>query len=116
MLLSYGGIGLALARRLLASECEVVAVASRDRRGDALVDTGALMAECGSGRLRAALDVTDPGPLPDGHPLFATPGVLITSHVAGGTRASYSRMGAYVHRQLCIFRDDGRLQHVVHIG
>ena len=38
-----------------------------------------------AGRVRAALDVTEPEPLPDGHPLFACPGVLITPHVAGCT-------------------------------
>lgn len=129
VILGYGGIGRALARRLLACEAEVVAVASRARAGtsmstpctasrslpslladahvlvvavplsertrglvdadvlaalpdDALVvnvargpvvDTEALLAECGSGRLRAAVDVTDPEPLPDGHPFFSTP-------------------------------------------
>jgi len=38
-----------------------------------------------SGRLRAAwLDVTDPEPLPDNHPLLAEPNCFITPHVAGG--------------------------------
>ena len=39
-----------------------------------VVDTDALVAECASGRLRAALDVTDPEPLPEDHPLWTTPG------------------------------------------
>jgi phosphoglycerate dehydrogenase-like enzyme len=46
-----------------------------------VVDTGALLAELRSGRLRAALDVTDPEPLPDGHPLWSVPGLLLTPHV-----------------------------------
>ncbi len=48
------------------------------------VDTDALVAALADGRVRAALDVTDPEPLPDGHPLWSAPGVLITPHVAGG--------------------------------
>jgi phosphoglycerate dehydrogenase-like enzyme len=49
----------------------------------AVVDTGALLAELTAGRLRAALDVTDPEPLPAGHPLWSAPGLLLTPHVAG---------------------------------
>lgn len=49
-----------------------------------LVDTDALTAEVCRGRIRAALDVTDPEPLPPEHPLWSAPGVLITPHVAGG--------------------------------
>ena len=48
------------------------------------VDTDALVTALQEGRVRAALDVTDPEPLPDGHPLWSAPGVLITPHVAGG--------------------------------
>jgi phosphoglycerate dehydrogenase-like enzyme len=49
----------------------------------AVVDTDALLAELTAGRLRAALDVTDPEPLPAGHPLWSAPGLLLTPHVAG---------------------------------
>lgn len=56
-----------------------------------LVDTDALLAELNSGRLRAALDVTDPEPLPDGHPLWAAPGLLLTPHVAGSTIGAWER-------------------------
>ena len=53
----------------------------------ALVDTGALVAALRADRLRGALlDVTDPEPLPDGHPLWSDPRALITPHVAN-TRA-----------------------------
>ena len=48
-----------------------------------VVDTDALVAELQSGRLHAALDVTDPEPLPEGHPLWTAPHCLIVPHVAG---------------------------------
>jgi phosphoglycerate dehydrogenase-like enzyme len=47
-----------------------------------IVDTDALVAELQTGRLRAALDVTDPEPLPPGHPLWSSPGVIISPHSA----------------------------------
>ena len=50
-----------------------------------IVDTGALVEALNSGRIRAALDVTEPEPLPEGHPLWNCPNVLITPHVAGST-------------------------------
>lgn len=53
-----------------------------------VVDTDALLAEVRSGRLVAALDVTDPEPLPPAHPLWSTDGVLVTPHVGGNTDAS----------------------------
>ncbi|MFC7593044.1 2-hydroxyacid dehydrogenase [Nonomuraea antimicrobica] len=65
-----------------------------------IVDTGALLAELKTGRLRAALDVTEPEPLPEGHPLWSAPGVLITPHVAGSTPASGRRVLRYLRAQL----------------
>ena len=50
-----------------------------------IVDTGALLEALHGERVRAGLDVTDPEPLPDGHPLWSAPGALITPHVAGDT-------------------------------
>jgi phosphoglycerate dehydrogenase-like enzyme len=47
------------------------------------VDTAALLEALRSGRIRAALDVTDPEPLPADHPLWHAPNLLITPHVAG---------------------------------
>lgn len=52
-----------------------------------VVDTGALLAELRTGRLHAALDVTEPEPLPADHPLWSAPNVLISPHVAGLTAA-----------------------------
>ncbi len=53
-----------------------------------VVDTDALVTELHRGRIRAVLDVTDPEPLPDGHPLWTAPGVLsITPHLAGASAA-----------------------------
>jgi phosphoglycerate dehydrogenase-like enzyme len=50
-----------------------------------VVDTDALVAALNSGRIRAALDVTDPEPLPEGHPLRSCPNLLLTPHVAGSS-------------------------------
>lgn len=66
----------------------------------AVVDTDALLAELESGRLRAALDVTDPEPLPSGHPLWRAPGVLITPHVGGPSSAFAPRARRLLRDQL----------------
>ncbi|MDP9038134.1 MAG: 2-hydroxyacid dehydrogenase [Acidobacteriota bacterium] len=50
-----------------------------------VVDTAALIEALGNNRLRAALDVTDPEPLPAGHPLWSAPNCLITPHIGGST-------------------------------
>jgi phosphoglycerate dehydrogenase-like enzyme len=55
------------------------------------VDTDALVEELRSGRLRAALDVVDPEPLPADHPLWTVPNVLITPHMAGDTPSSVAK-------------------------
>lgn len=65
-----------------------------------IVDTDALVAELSSGRLRAALDVTDPEPLPPGHPLWWVPGLLLTPHVGGAVPETASRAAAVVTDQL----------------
>ena len=156
LVVGYGRIGHAIARRLEPFEVRLTAVASRARDGDGLVervhgidelpdlvghhdvvvvivpltdstrhlvdadllgrmrdgallvnvsrgpvvDTDALTAECHAGRLRAALDVTDPEPLPAGHPLWTTPGVIITPHIGGATQAMRPRAKALVRRQV----------------
>jgi phosphoglycerate dehydrogenase-like enzyme len=68
-----------------------------------VVDTDALLAELGRGRLRAALDVTDPEPLPPEHPLWRAPGVLITPHVAGYTRGLSERAWSVAARQIALY-------------
>jgi phosphoglycerate dehydrogenase-like enzyme len=50
-----------------------------------IVETDALVAALRAGKIRAAVDVTDPEPLPDGHPLWSCPNLLITPHVAGSS-------------------------------
>lgn len=153
MVLGYGSIGAALARRLDAFEVDVVAVAAHARHQDrqvhgieellallptvdavvlmvplspstrrlvdatflaalrdgallvnmargGVVDTDALLAELTSGRLRAALDVTDPEPLPAGHPLWSAPNLLITPHLGGMTDATVPRFASLLRRQI----------------
>ena len=65
-----------------------------------VVDTDALVAELASGRLRAALDVTDPEPLPADHPLFSVPGLLLSPHVGGASSAMVPRMARLVRAQI----------------
>jgi phosphoglycerate dehydrogenase-like enzyme len=65
-----------------------------------VVDTTALLAELQARRLRAALDVTDPEPLPAGHPLWDAPGVLLTPHVGGASTSMWPRSYALVSEQL----------------
>lgn len=68
-----------------------------------VVDTDALVAELTSGRLRAAVDVTDPEPLPPGHPLWSAPGFLLTPHVAGSVPLAMPRAYAVVAEQVAAF-------------
>ncbi|KGN42631.1 2-hydroxyacid dehydrogenase [Knoellia aerolata] len=154
LIVGYGSVGSAIARRLAPFEVSLTAVASRARDGDDLVgpvrsvddlaellpghdvvivitpltaatrhlvddaflsampdgallvnvsrgpvaDTDALVRH--AGRLRLALDVTDPEPLPDGHPLWGAPEVLITPHAGGNTTALLPRMSALLRGQL----------------
>ncbi|WP_404956189.1 2-hydroxyacid dehydrogenase [Streptomyces sp. 147326] len=78
-----------------------------------VVDTKSLLAEVESGRLRAALDVTDPEPLPDGHPLWHAPNVLITPHVGGSSTAFEPRAKRLLVRQLGLFAAGEPLEHTV---
>jgi phosphoglycerate dehydrogenase-like enzyme len=170
LIVGFGSIGRAIARRLDGFECEVTAVARTARMVDGIdvrsievlpallphadvvilivpltsdtrgmvdaaflarmpdrallvnvsrglvVDTGALLAECSSGRLRAALDVTDPEPLPSDHPLWRTPGVLISPHVGGNTSAFLPRARRLVVAQLSRLADGEPLVNVVRSG
>ncbi|MEU3960896.1 2-hydroxyacid dehydrogenase [Streptomyces buecherae] len=79
----------------------------------AIVDTKALLAELETGRLRAALDVTDPEPLPPGHALWHAPGVLVTPHVGGPSSAFLPRARRYLRDQLHRFVAGEPLRNVV---
>ncbi|MGA4992488.1 hydroxyacid dehydrogenase [Nonomuraea bangladeshensis] len=70
------------------------AVVVNTARGS-LIDTEALTAACAAGRISAILDVTDPEPLPPGHPLFALPNVLVTPHLAGAQGREMRRLGEF---------------------
>ena len=79
----------------------------------AIVDTDALLAETTSGRLLAALDVTDPEPLPADSALWHSPGVLISPHVGGATSAMLPRMHALLRDQLTRYAAGATLANVV---
>ena len=78
-----------------------------------VVDTQALVRHAQQGRIRAALDVTDPEPLPPEHPLWRIPGVLISPHVGGDTSAFLPRARALVEQQISRWRSKDPLMHVV---
>jgi phosphoglycerate dehydrogenase-like enzyme len=154
LLVGFGGVGKAIAQRLVGFEVDVTAVARTAREEDGirvrpmeeldellagtevvilslpggdetrhildarrlallpddalivnvgrgtLIDTDALVAETSSGRLRAALDVVDPEPLPEDHPLWDIPGVLLVPHVGGDTSAMRPRIAKLVRTQI----------------
>jgi len=163
VLVGFGSVGQAVARRLVGFEVDLVPVARHGRSGVAGVDslphllltadvviltvpltpetrgmvdaaflaqlpdgallvnvargpvvnTDALLSEVGSGRLLAALDVTDPEPLPPGHPLWTSPGVFVTPHVGGDTSAYLPRARRLVAEQLARFASGDALVNVV---
>ncbi|SEC42983.1 2-hydroxyacid dehydrogenase [Streptomyces sp. TLI_105] len=78
-----------------------------------VVDTNALLKEVESGRITAALDVTDPEPLPAGHPLWHAPGVLISPHVGGSTSAFMPRAKRLIAGQLRRFAAGEELANVL---
>jgi len=172
LILGYGGIGAAIARRLSGFEVSLTAVAPRARVGDELVDrvhgvdelpallpehdvvivivplsdattglvgrdflasmrdgallvnvsrgkvvdTQALLEATSTGRIRAALDVTDPEPLPVDHPLWQAPGVLISPHVGGVSSAFVPRAVALLREQIAAFAGGRPLRNVVNAG
>ncbi len=78
-----------------------------------LLDTDALVAQTSTGRLRAALDVTEPEPLPPDHPLWHSPGVLISPHVGGASSAFFPRADRLVAGQLRRFARGDELENVI---
>jgi phosphoglycerate dehydrogenase-like enzyme len=79
----------------------------------AVVDTDALVAELRSERIHAALDVVDPEPLPDGHPLWAVPNLLLVPHVGGASSAMWPRAHKLIREQLHRFAAGEPLANVV---
>ena len=65
-----------------------------------VADTDALVEHATSGRIRLALDVTDPEPLPADHPLWSLPNVLVSPHIGGATSAMLPRMARLLRRQI----------------
>ncbi len=78
-----------------------------------VVDTDALVEQVALGRMRAALDVTDPEPLPPDHPLWNLPGVIISPHVGGNTSAFLPRARRLVAEQLHRFAVGETLKFIV---
>jgi phosphoglycerate dehydrogenase-like enzyme len=78
-----------------------------------VVDTDALVAALESGHIRAALDVTDPEPLPEGHPLWSCPNLLITPHVAGSSPQFAPRAVKVAEEELRRYMNGESLRNVV---
>lgn len=78
-----------------------------------VADTAAIAGEARTGRLRFALDVTDPEPLPVGHELFRLPNVLISPHAGGMSSAMLPRVARLVRRQIELLLTGGEPVNVV---
>ena len=78
-----------------------------------VVDTDALIAALHSGKITAALDVTDPEPLPAGHPLWSAPGVLIAPHVGGNSSAFEPRARRLIEQQLNRLAEGIELENII---
>ena len=79
----------------------------------AVVDTDALVAELKTGRITAAVDVTDPEPLPKGHPLWDAPGILIAPHVGGNSTAFEPRGKKLIEQQLNKLAEGNELENII---
>jgi phosphoglycerate dehydrogenase-like enzyme len=78
-----------------------------------VVDTEALMAELSTGRISAALDVTEPEPLPADHQLWSMPNVIITSHNGGEGDVFWDRARARIHSQFDLWLAGKPLECVI---
>jgi phosphoglycerate dehydrogenase-like enzyme len=79
----------------------------------AIVHTEALIEALQAGRIRAALDVTDPEPLPEGHPLWSCPNLLITPHIGATTPSFAGNALRVVAAELRRYMNNEPLQNVV---
>ena len=78
-----------------------------------VVDTDALVAALHAGRVHAALDVTDPEPLPRDHPLWDAPNLVLSPHTGGSTSAFWPRAHRLVRAQLERYAAGEPLENVV---
>src|SRR5580692_7801006 len=81
-----------------------------------IVDTDALVEALHRGRIRAALDVTDPEPVPDGHPLWSCPNLLLTPHIGGSSPQFAPRALRIAAAELRRYMAGEPLQNVVQQG
>lgn len=81
-----------------------------------VVDTDALVHELNSERIYAALDVTDPEPLPAGHPLWSAKNLLLVPHIGGNSTSFEPRGRALIESQLKLLAAGSPLEHVVAQG
>jgi phosphoglycerate dehydrogenase-like enzyme len=81
-----------------------------------IIETEALIKELNSRRIYAALDVTDPEPLPQGHPLWSAPNLIVVPHVGGNSEAFEPRGRALIESQLKLLAAGNPLEHVVAQG
>ena len=81
-----------------------------------VVETDALVEALHSGRIHAAVDVTDPEPLPLGHPLWSAPNLLITPHIAGSSPGMMDRVMRLIGDQCRRYLAGEPLAHVVTEG
>jgi phosphoglycerate dehydrogenase-like enzyme len=78
-----------------------------------VVETEALVEALNGGRLRAALDVTDPEPLPPEHPLWRAPNLMITPHLTTDTPRFMGRAFAFAAGQAQRFAQGEKLLNIV---
>ncbi len=78
-----------------------------------VVETDALVSALEAHQVRAALDVTDPEPLPAEHPLWRAPGLLLTPHIAGSTPLFLDRVFRFVGRQLQHILDGEEPENII---
>ncbi len=81
-----------------------------------IIQTDALVEVLNEGKVRAALDVTDPEPLPADHPLWRCPNLLITPHVAGSSPQFAPRAMKVAAEVLRRYVNGEPLQNVVQVG